>query len=66
VDSEHVKQFVIYNAPSTSHQRTLIAPLYAADGEVLYWNYPNGGASTGNLPYNKFDYPYGVAMSVGK
>ena len=65
-DSEHVKQFVIYSAPSTSHQRTLIAPLYAANGEVLYWNYPNGGASTGKLPNNKFDYPYGVAMSVEK
>lgn len=62
-DSQHVKQFVIYNAPSTS-QRTLIAPLYAADGEVLYWNYPSGGESTGKLPYDNFDYPYGVALSV--
>lgn len=60
-----IKQFLIYAAPSTSQQRTLIAPLYG-DGAVLYWSYPNGGTSTGRLPYNKFDYPYGVGMSVGR
>lgn len=66
IGSQAAKQFVIYGFPSTSHQRTLIAPLYAAHGEVLYWNYPNGGTSTGTLPYHTFDYPYGIAVSAGK
>lgn len=62
---ERVKQFVIYGQPSTS-QRTLIAPLTTSGGDVLYWDYPNGGTATGKLPYNKFGYPYGVAISAGK